>query len=299
MSKGGSKTTTQSQSTQIDPAYLGKWNDIYSTASNIAGQPYNPYTGQMTAGFTGGQNSAYGAAGTNLTGAQGLNSYGLLGSLMGQNAGQIAGSDLSAYMNPYTQNVVDTTLNQIDKQRVKALHGVGDQAQSAGAFGGDRQAILEAETNKQYGDLAGQTAANLYTNAYNNAQNMRQQDITNSLNNLQQQAQLAQMGIGSQNNAINQMYQIGTGEQQTQQAALDAAYKQYLEGRDWNKNNLSWQANLLKAMPYNTTTTGTSTESKSGNPFSSLLGTAALGFTPLSSGGSSLFGGLGSLLGIG
>lgn len=293
MSKGGSKTTESTQKNIIDPAYLAKWNDVYGIATDYASQPYQAYTGDLVSGFSAGQNAAYGAADNNLAGAQGLDSYGLLGSLMGQNAGTVAGADLSAYMNPYTDEVVNRSLGAIDDQRKKALHGVGDQAQSAGAFGGDRQAILEGETNRQYADLSADTAAGLYQNAYQNAQNMAQQDVTNRLNNISQQGSLAQLGIGSQNDAMNNLFNIGLADQATQQAMLDAAYGQYIEERDWDKNNAAYLASILQGMPYNSTTSKSQMQGTSSSPLSTMLGigSMALGIPGVSSAIGGLFGG--------
>jgi hypothetical protein len=63
-------------------------------------------------------------------------------------------------MNPYMQNVVD--IQQREAQRTADIAGTGRNAQAvkSGAFGGSRQAIMDAEANRnlatQMGDIQAQ-----------------------------------------------------------------------------------------------------------------------------------------------
>ena len=50
-----------------------------------------------------------------------------------------------AYMSPYQQQVIDTTLAEFDKQAAIGKHGLGKTASSAGAFGGARHGIAQSE----------------------------------------------------------------------------------------------------------------------------------------------------------
>jgi len=282
MSKGGSQTSTNTQSTTIDPAVMAKWNDVYSRATSAAdstANPYSTYGGELVAGFTDPQNTAMGYAMGNLDNAQGINYYNTLNSQLGQDIGSIASTDLSAYMNPYTDQVVNRSLSAIDDSRKQALQGVGDQAQAAGAFGGDRQAILEGETNRQYGDLAADAAANLYQNAYTNAQSAAQQDITNRYNQIGQQSNLANLGLNAQNSALTGAYGIGSDLQSTNQLADSANWEQYYNNTMFPQQQASYLAGIMSGMPYGTTTTGTSTTPTSSNIGSSLLGGGLLGST--------------------
>ena len=45
---GGSKQTS---STQVDPAQMAMYEDLYGRAKGIAQQPFVPYTGSRVAGF--------------------------------------------------------------------------------------------------------------------------------------------------------------------------------------------------------------------------------------------------------
>ena len=50
-----------------------------------------------------------------------------------------------AYMSPYQTDVIDTTLAEFDRQTQAGLPSLSAQAIGAGAFGGGRQGVVEAE----------------------------------------------------------------------------------------------------------------------------------------------------------
>jgi hypothetical protein len=132
------------------------------------------------------------------------------------NAGQIASTDLSTYMNPYTNQVVDTSLKDIERSRQIAANETAAAATKAGAFGGSRQAIMEAESDRNYLDQAARTAANLRQSGFQNAQQMAGQDIAT-----QMQAGLAnqQAGLQAQTTNANLGQQINLANQSAQNTA--------------------------------------------------------------------------------
>ena len=50
-----------------------------------------------------------------------------------------------AYMSPFQQDVIDTTLAEFDRQAAKGLPALSAQAIQAGAFGGGREGVQRAE----------------------------------------------------------------------------------------------------------------------------------------------------------
>lgn len=77
----------------------------------------------------------------------------------------------------YTNAVRDTTLQDINRSRQLAQVPNADAAAVNGAFGGSRHGILEAETNRAYGDIAARTSADLNLNYYNTALGQLQADL--------------------------------------------------------------------------------------------------------------------------
>ena len=149
--------------------------------------------------------------------------------------GQIAGTDLQAYMNPYESQVVQQSLSDIERSRLMQQNIGGAQAGAANAFGGSRQGVAEAETNRAFADQAARTASGLRQAGYQNAQQMAGQDIATGMQaslanqgaNLQAgttSAQLAQQRALQNQSALNQAGQFGAGA--ANQAAAQASQQQ-------------------------------------------------------------------------
>jgi len=201
-SSGSQTVTNQTVLPQwVQNAAQTNLNAAYNVANNMMG----PYTGQRVADMTqpqlqdinnlqnnvGSTNPSYAAAqGT----AADISNY-----QPGQvNVGTLAGTNLSSYMNPYTQNVINSGLNAIDIQRQQALNQIGDQAITAGAFGGSRQGVQEGVTNAASALQAGNLASQLQSQNYSQAVGQAQTDIQNNLN-----AQLANQQAGLQGAGVN------------------------------------------------------------------------------------------------
>ncbi len=258
MSKGGS--TTSSQTYTMDPQVAARYNEIYNrgvSAANSTANPYTAYTGELTAPFNGLESQAANLASTSANSASGLNTYGTIGNLQNANAGTVGGTDLSAYMNPYTNNVINSSLGVLNQQKQLALNQAGDRAQAAGAFGGDRQAVEDANIQTQYGLQGAQLAAGLNQSNFQNAQTMANQDIQNKIAQQGVNLQAANSGLLGQTTSLNNLYNIGAGQQNTQQAADTAKYNQYLSGQMFPQSQVSYLSSLLSAIPQQGTTTST------------------------------------------
>ena len=122
----------------------------------------------------------------------------------------IAGTSLDPYLNPYTQNVIDTTLGTMEDQRLQVQNKNDGAAAAAGAFGGSRHGILGAETNAAFADNAYRTTALLNQDNHNSALNLAGSDV-NSLNGMAQYNATNQMNANTLNaNALNNMSQFNS-----------------------------------------------------------------------------------------
>jgi hypothetical protein len=131
-------------------------------------------------------------------------------------AGQLAGTSLDPYFNPYESQVVQQSLTDLERQRQIQQNLGGAQAQAAGAFGGSRQGIAEAETNRAFAEQAARTAAGLRQAGFTQAQQAAQQDIATRM-----QAALANQGANLQ--AATTTGQFGMQQQLANQAAFNQA----------------------------------------------------------------------------
>jgi len=174
----------------------------------------------------------------------------------------IAGTDLSAYMNPFESQVVGQSLQDLERARQMQANQLGAQATGAGAFGGSRQAIMESELGRNYLDQAARTASQLRLGGFQNAQQMAGQDIGYGLQgsqNRQQAAstlgQLSNLGFG-QGMALNeQAMQQGALTQGINQMILDAAKNQYAGYQAAPSQSLGYGSQALGSTPTPTTTT--------------------------------------------
>ncbi len=85
------------------------------------------------------------------------------------------------YMNPYEQNVVDRVVSDVDRSRRMALERVRADAVGAGAFGGGRHGLTEAETNRNAMDVIANTTADLRRQGFDTAAGLSAQDIQNEM----------------------------------------------------------------------------------------------------------------------
>lgn len=131
-----------------------------------------------------------------------------------------------AYMSPYMQNVVDIQQREAQRQADIARTGRGAQAVGAGAFGGSRQAIMDAEAARNLAQQKGDIQATGLQSAYQQAQQQ-----FNAEQQARLQAQLANqqagLTVGGQNlGALLGVQQLGAGQNLQSQLANQQAFMQ-------------------------------------------------------------------------
>lgn len=111
--------------------------------------------------------------------------------------------DISAYMNPYTQSVIDAAMKDLASASNFGIQQIGQQARQAGAFGGSRQGIAEALQRSQDVESAGRLSANLRSQAFQDAASRMSADQAR-----QMQADLANQQAGLSTAQLNQAAQM-------------------------------------------------------------------------------------------
>jgi hypothetical protein len=194
-------------------------------------KPYSSNARDYVAGFSPLQEQVqYNAANLQMPGqynqATGMANMGGMGSLSsaqqamgaGQNyANQVTNPNaVGAYMNPYQQNVIDVQNQAAQRQADVAATQRNAQAAKAGAFGGSRQAIENAEAGR-----------NLQGLMNNNQLQGQQQAYQSAIQNMQYGAGLglqglstAQQGYGQANQAGANLANIGSQQLGAQQGIL-------------------------------------------------------------------------------
>ena len=148
-----SKQKTSQQTTPEMPGWMSADMAANSyEAKFLHSQPFQAWDGPSTTGMTDTQNQATGiTAGTagyqpQMIAAPGQATHVAAGDTIGQMGGLgalgIDNADLSKYSDPYTSAVKGAAFNEIDRSTMKSQQQQAGQAAQAGAFGGDRAAIV-------------------------------------------------------------------------------------------------------------------------------------------------------------
>ena len=119
------------------------------------------------------------------------------------------------FMSPYQQDVINTTLTEYDRQRQIAQQGIASQAIQAGAFGGGREGVQQAEFGAQTLQNRAALQAQLLQQGYGQAQQAAGTAFA-------QQQQLAAMQPTLAAQTSQQLGAAGTSNLAYQQAVLDA-----------------------------------------------------------------------------
>jgi hypothetical protein len=309
-----SQSVTQTSIPDYAKPYVEK---MLGKTEALSETPYQTYDRDRIAGFTPMQQQAFqGAQGMQTSGLSGLGGQfagaATLGAL-GTNydptqfqGGQFGQQDAQQYMSPYMQSVVD--IQQREAQRQADIQGtqLAGQATKSGAFGGGRQAIMEAEAARnlatQKGDIQAQGLQSSYQQAQaqfnaDQARRMQAQQLGEQskqygaglgLQGLQTALQGAgQMGtLGGQQFAqgmdINKL-QAGYGgqQQQQQQNIMSQQYQDFLNQQNYPYKQLGFQSDMLRGLPLSQSSSRIYEQGPSALSQVAGLGTAALGASRL------------------
>jgi len=226
----GEQTGTESSlSTWVGP-YV---TDMLGRGEALASEPYQAYTGPLTAGESELQQTAFsGIAGLTIPTEQ-------MGAFT---PGTFSAETAQQYMNPYLQAALQP---QIDEARRQAqISRLGDAARltKAGAFGGSRQAIMESELNRNMlQNLAGITGEG-YRTAYDKAvqQFEREQGREMDAQRLANEYGLA---------AIRGQAELGRAQRDIEQEGITADRLQFEEERDFPYKQVQYMQSLLQGLP--------------------------------------------------
>jgi hypothetical protein len=280
MSGGGSSTST----TQIPQFLQNEAIANYAVANSIASNPKisqtDPYL--QAAALTPQQQQSFNA----VQNMQGVPSSELAPAM--QTATNVSNyqvqnpaNNISSYMNPYINSVVNPSVQLLNQQRQNTDNQIAGQSASSGSFGGSqsqlRQGVNDAQSALLAGQLQGQLSNQGFSTALQGAQNQAQLGLQGQYANLQGGNSLGNLtslntGLGLQ--TINAENQAGAQQQQQAQNVLGYQNQSYLSplnfGLQYGLNPLE---SAVSSTPYGSSTSQTT----SGNPLESILGLGALG----------------------
>ncbi len=213
---------------------------------------------------------------------------------LGQGVAMLQPDAYKQYMSPYTTDVIDQSMKDLQRQTDIERMRIGDAGVSAGAFGGSRGAIAEQELQRNTQDAFARQSAQLRAQAFESAQDRSQQagELFGKLG--LQQAGLGEAAQTAQQRDIGLLSQLGGMEQQQQQAELDAKRNTSLERQYEPYQRIGFMSDIFRGVP---STTSTLTSKTSPSPsFLSQMGGFGLGIAGLQQSGAfgqgGIFGGL-------
>lgn len=235
---------------------LATSQNMAALASQADVRPATAAIGQGFTGLTGAQQLALGAAGADYAGSQALLGQGIGGFQPGQ--------QVSAFMNPYQQQVIDEAMRQINRQGEIAQQGLSAQAVRSGAFGGEREGVQRAELQRGLMEQKANTIANLLNQGYSQAQanamatfEQQQQRTMQAGQTVgqqaAQQAQLGQAAAGLYGNLAQNQIAAGQGLGQlgVEQARLGQSAAGLYQQAAQNYGNLASQTGALAGQESN------------------------------------------------
>ena len=172
------------------------------------------------------------------------------------------------YMSPYQKDVIETTLQDFDIQAQKGLPAISQAAVQAGAFGGGRQGVAEAEYRAASDRNRAALQAQLLQQGFGQAQQLASQQY-------QQQMGLAQTAPALAGKQIAGLTALGSQQQARRQAELEAdkqlAYQRAYQPLQATQTLGSGVMGLISGYPQQTQ----QTISPSPSGLSTALGTAS------------------------
>ena len=278
---GGGPTTTKSETSNI-PEYARPYvermlgsteKQVYTYGKNgniTAFQPYKPFEGETVAGFSPMQARAmHGIGGYQLPGqtaaATGLTNVGTMASMgAGQQYQQQATNPYAtqAYMSPYMEGALQPQLREAARQSAIQKQTNLAEASKQGAFGGSRQALIEAERQRnlaqQQQDIYGKGMQSAFEQARQAQQFGAELGLKGYGQGMQGAEQLAKIGqqqYGQEMGLLGQQMEVGGKQQAYEQARLNQIIQDYATAQQYPFIQLGTLSNMLRGLPMQASTT--------------------------------------------
>lgn len=270
---GGGGGQTTSYTTNVPEFARESFMNMLGKAEALSEQPYQTFGGQRIQGFDPMQQRAFGNAKNQSTAGQ-----------LGQATGLAAGASnasftqpglAGAFMSPYMQNVVDVQKREAVRDAGIASTQRNAQAVKAGAFGGSRQAVMDAEADRNLQTGLGDIQARGLQAAFDSGQNQFNTEMGRRITGAQSLADIGQRQFGQEMDITQLLSTLGGQQQQLGQRQLDQQFTDFQAQREAPYQQLGFLSDMLR---------GTGSSTRTVNPGASSaqtlagLGTAAAGF---------------------
>ena len=275
-SGGGGPQQSTSYTSNIPEWAKQPFMDLVGKSEALSEASYTPYTGARIQGFSPLQQQAQQAAGTQTASPFTQGAAGLAGAA--GTASFLAPGTASAYMSPYMQNVVDVSKREAVRDAGIATTQRDSQAIQAGAFGGSRQAILDAEAGRNLQTQLGNMQTQGLQAAFESGQGQFNSEMGRALQGAQTMGGLGQQLFGQQMDVTQLQNTVGGQQQAFGQKQLDQQYNDFQTQQNYPYQQLGFLSDILRGVQGSTRAMYSTTPQPSALQTVAGLGTAAAGF---------------------
>ena len=262
----GGTAATGTNTQRAEESSLSSWAGPYVTDMLGRGQalatqmPYTPYTGPLTPGASNLQTQAFQGLGSlNMPTAdmgaftpQSFTGAGYAAPTAAQAAAGETGTYtpassnvLQQYMTPYLQGALQPQYDAANRQALIAAQNLQSQYGKAGAYGGSRQGIAEAELQRGLLDRMSGITGKGYQDAFSAAQN---QFNTEQDRQITAQQNTNQYGL----DVSKAMQDAGMTQRNIEGQGIAADVAQFEQERDYPYKQVQFMQSLLQGLPLET-----------------------------------------------
>lgn len=226
----GQQTSTQTG--------LAEWagpgiTSMLGKVESQAATPYEAYTGQLTAGPSTLQQTAFSGIGGLTIPTDQMKAY---------TPTSFTATDAQSYMNPYLMAALQPQFDEATRQ--SQIQNLANRAAAtrAGGFGGARGALMESEAQRNLQSQLAKITGEGYRSAFDKAQEQF---------NVEQQRQMAATKQAQDYglSALQKQAELGGVQRGIEQEGLTADIKQFEQERDFPYKQLEWQRQFYKDLP--------------------------------------------------
>lgn len=230
--------------------------DVLAQAHALSSSdPYHAYAGQTVAGPTGLQQTAADSVAGLDAGALATQGTALTtqGAKYTPSAATFGLDAAQKYMNPYQQSVTDIANTEAARTSGIQSNNDASKAAQAGAFGGSRQGVVDAERQRTLSMLQDNNTVQGQAAAYAAAQQQFNADQTRQQQDTQYSSQAALAGGKALNDqgaqAFNQQQVSGAQQQAQAQGDLTQGKANFTGAVQHPYDQINFMSNTIKAMP--------------------------------------------------
>ena len=177
--------------------------------------------------------------------------------LLGNSAQGFLGS-MNSFANPYQTAVLNNVDQRSREDEALAMNQIQTNAANAGAFGGSRHGLVEAETMRNFADQRARMGSELLYNGFGQQAQLAQTAAGVDSNNISQMLQASGQGFDTGNTANAGMAQAGAQQQGLLQSILNMANGQVDAFNNYPNSSLGTAMAGLSGNPLNAAGTQTS-----------------------------------------